>query len=58
MGRVRGSVCGYIANTVALCADASFFRGDVNVPHALAGTTEVKESRSVYAGVLVGVLGW
>ena len=55
---VRGSVCGYLANTVALCADGSFFRGDVNIPNALAGTTDVKESRSAYVGVLVGLLGW
>lgn len=54
----RGSVCGYVANTVALCADGSFFRGDVNILNALAGTTEVKKSRSIYAGVLVGLLGW
>jgi hypothetical protein len=43
-----------VANTVAICADESFFRGDVNIPNALAGTTDVKESRSAYAGLL----GW
>jgi hypothetical protein len=55
---VRGSLCAYVASTIAICADGSFFRGDVVFPGAGAALTEVKESRSIYGGVLVGLLGW
>jgi hypothetical protein len=55
---VRGSICGYVATTVAICADGNFFRGDVVFPSLTAALTEVKESRSIYGGVLVGLLGW
>ncbi len=55
---VRGSLCGYVVTTVAICADGNFFRGDVVFPTLTAALTEVKESRSIYGGVLVGILGW
>ncbi|MEO6420952.1 MAG: hypothetical protein ABIP39_16185, partial [Polyangiaceae bacterium] len=55
---VRGSICAYVAATVALCADGNVFRGDVIFPSPTAALTEVKESRSAYGGVLVGLLGW